>query len=350
MKIRNFALAALLAVSAGAAVAQPTLQTCASMELAHVGELGVSYRLACDAGQWHLTYSGSLPAGTDPTTIQYQLTVQNGDGARFTLNRTVGVPSPAQLGQMLVREAVQLDNGNLALRDCKAYNCTLYRPLEAKGALVKAAVTVSPDVKRLQDERAQLLDSIAQRTAELTALKKDVEELRAQLQVAKAALEAERATAAASTRDKQTQVAVSRPQAAKPEQVDQAKLAELTRQNAELTESLASVKRQLEAVVRVASDKAFYQSTAADMVALHNAQIAVFKKAMPDVKVDGILYPMTLPENVKAATAVVPDAAPGACEVRPAHAASVASVASVEKSHRHNKRPPTYTGSHMQSP
>jgi len=167
MKSKLIALSLALAGLSGIATAAPVLQTCASMEVTHNSNIGLSYALSCEAGDWRLKYTGSIPSGNEPVAAQYRLDVARPDGTSFTMNRTVNTPAPAHLGRMLVREAVLLDSGELALRDCKEFACTLYRPVGFKGNLAKSTITVTPEVKRLTDERAELTEALKQRTAQL---------------------------------------------------------------------------------------------------------------------------------------------------------------------------------------
>lgn len=119
------ALGAALTLGLGAAQAAPSLQSCAPMEVTHTGTIGLSYTMSCTAGGWHLRYTGAVPAGSDEVNVQYQLQVRGADGASFNQQRMLTLPSPAHLGQMLAREAVLLDGGDLALRECKEPHCTL---------------------------------------------------------------------------------------------------------------------------------------------------------------------------------------------------------------------------------
>lgn len=168
MKLKTIALAVLLAAN-GAAHAAPTMQTCAPMEVTHNGNAGLSYSLQCDAGGWSMKYTGAVPAGTDSVLARYRLQVSNPDGATFSHNRSVRLPSPSLLGQALVREAVALDNGDLALRDCEAFNCTLYRPLGNAEKVAKSTITVTPEIKRLTAEAARLNAELSKRQGELDA-------------------------------------------------------------------------------------------------------------------------------------------------------------------------------------
>ncbi|KVP75553.1 hypothetical protein [Burkholderia ubonensis] len=198
MKLKTIALAMLL--SAGGAYAAPALQTCSPMEVTHNGGAGLSYILACNAGDWSMTYTGSVPAGTDSVLARYRVQVSNLDGSNFSQTRSVRLPSPAMLGQALLREAVVLDNGDLALRDCPEFSCTLYRPLGSAEKLAKATITVTPEIKRLTDEVARLNAELAKRQAEVTtqngkvaSLEKNVRELTAKLGGAEQSLTAAKA-------------------------------------------------------------------------------------------------------------------------------------------------------------
>ncbi|KVP17377.1 hypothetical protein [Burkholderia ubonensis] len=195
MKLKTIALAMML--SAGGAYAAPALQTCSPMEVTHNGGAGLSYILACNAGDWSMTYTGSVPAGTDSVLARYRVQVSNKDGSNFTQSRSVRLPSPAMLGQALLREAVVLDNGDLALRDCPEFSCTLYRPLGSAEKLSKATITVTPEIKRLTDEAARLSAELTKRQAEIAtqngkvaSLEKEVKELTAKLGGAEQALTA----------------------------------------------------------------------------------------------------------------------------------------------------------------
>lgn len=188
MKLKTIALAMLLSAGGGA-YAAPALQTCAPMEVTHNGGAGLSYILACNAGGWALTYSGSVPAGTDSVLARYRVQVSNPDGSNFTQNRSVRLPSPAMLGQALLREAVVLDNGDLALRDCQEFSCTLYRPLGSAEKLAKATITVTPEVKRLTDEAARLSAELTQRQTELGAQNGKVSSLELDVRALKAKLD-----------------------------------------------------------------------------------------------------------------------------------------------------------------
>lgn len=183
MKATLIAASLVLAGLSGVATAAPTIQTCGAMEVTQNSNIGLSYTMLCQAGGWNLKYTGSIPAGNEPVAAQYRLDAARQDGAKFTMNRTVNTPAPAHLGRMLVREAVLLDNGELALRDCQEFACTLYRPVGFKGNLSKATVTVTPEVKRLTDERAQLADALKTRTAELDAQTKTATSLKDKVSV-----------------------------------------------------------------------------------------------------------------------------------------------------------------------
>lgn len=180
MKLKSIALAMLL-VAGGSAYAAPALQSCAPMEVTHNGAAGLSYILACDAGDWSLTYTGSVPAGTDSVSARYRVQVSGRDGSNFTQTRSIRLPTPAMLGQALLREAVVLDSGELAFRDCPEFSCTLYRPLGGAAKLAKASVTVTPEVKRLADEATRLTSELNQRQVELAAKSDKVSALETEL-------------------------------------------------------------------------------------------------------------------------------------------------------------------------
>lgn len=186
------ALGAAIALSTGAAQAAPSLQSCAPMEVTHTGGIGMSYSMSCTAGGWHLRYAGAVPAGSEVVNVQYQLQVRGADGASFNQLRHLTLPSPAHLGQMLAREAVLLDDGDIALRECKEPHCTLYRPLGHQQGLSKATVTVAPEVQKLRQEREQLAAQLAEKTSLATQQAQQLDQLTADLARAQqAALDAE---------------------------------------------------------------------------------------------------------------------------------------------------------------
>lgn len=171
MKIKQSTLAVLLMLSAGIANAAPVLQACNPMEVSHSSTAGISYSLHCDAGQWRLGYSGSVPAGEDAVTAHYRLSLAGPGGVELVQNRSIRLASPAMLGQMLMREAVVLESGDLALRDCKDVGCTQYRPLLGTAhKQVKSAVLVERDDIALAD-RQRLLTEIASLKGDLAAMK-----------------------------------------------------------------------------------------------------------------------------------------------------------------------------------
>lgn len=182
LKLKSVLVAALLA--SGGAIAAPAMQSCAPMEILHSGTAGLSYSMNCSVGDWHLKYVGSVPAGTDPVTVQYTVSANNADGSRFSQVRNTRLLSPAHLGQALLREAVVLEDGALALRDCKEAECSLYRPLGAQSKMTKATITVTPQLQALMNEKEQLSSALATKQSELaernrkvTALESDVKSL-----------------------------------------------------------------------------------------------------------------------------------------------------------------------------
>ncbi len=203
MKLKTIALAMLVS-AAGGAYASPTMQSCSPMEVLHDGASGISYNLKCEAGSWALNYHGSVPAGSDSVLANYGLDNTNPGRNNFPQKRSVRLPSAAMLGPALLREAVVLDTGDLALRDCADFSCTLYRPMGSGVKLAKATITVTPEQKRLSDEASRLGDELKQRQADLSsqnarvaALEQQVRELSTKLDGsgkslsdAKAALEA----------------------------------------------------------------------------------------------------------------------------------------------------------------
>lgn len=178
MKFKQTTLAVLLALSAGAAMAGPVLQACNPMQITHSSTSGISYDLHCEAGQWGLHYAGSVPAGDDAVTAHYRLTISGPANEELVQNRSIRLTSPAALGQMLMREAVVLESGGLALRECKEVGCTQYRPL--LGSIpkqVKSTVRVErTDIE--QADRRRLLDEIASLKGEMAALKANAEKER----------------------------------------------------------------------------------------------------------------------------------------------------------------------------
>lgn len=182
LKLKSLFVAALLA--SGGAFAAPAMQSCSPMEILHSGTAGLSYSLECSVGDWRLKYVGSVPAGTDPVTVQYRVSANNVDGSSFSEVRKTRLLSPAHLGQALLREAVVLDDGALAMRDCNESECSLYRPLGSQSKMTKATITVTPQLQALMDEKEQLGNALAAKQAELadrnrkvTALESDVKAL-----------------------------------------------------------------------------------------------------------------------------------------------------------------------------
>jgi chromosome segregation ATPase len=261
MKLKTIALAMLLS-AAGGAYASPTMQSCSPMEVAHNGSAGISYNLKCEAGSWALSYRGSVPAGTDSVLANYRLDVTNPDGSNFTQNRSVRLPSPAMLGQALLREAVVLDGGDLALRDCAEFSCTLYRPLGSGDKLAKATITVTPEQKRLSDEAMRLGGELKQRqadfavqTAKVAALEQQVKDLSAKLDGSgKSLTDAKAALAAAkeqSNADINGLVSSSKADAAKAEFAERfrsgATIADLTAQLNTANSTLEKVRKEFAA-------------------------------------------------------------------------------------------------------
>lgn len=158
VKLSALAIAALCA--SGASFAAPTVQSCAAMEVLQSDAQGLSYSLECRAGAWKLVYEGAVPAGTEPVNAYYKMTASGPDNAKFTQNRMVRSVVPSRLGQALAREAVLLESGKLALRECKTADCTQYR-IWSNSALASAVVTVTPEQKRIQDERARLASDLS---------------------------------------------------------------------------------------------------------------------------------------------------------------------------------------------
>lgn len=146
----------LLALSAGlvmgTAEAAPVLQSCAPMEILHSGDAGLSFELSCKAADWVLTYQGSVPAGMGSSTVQYRVALAGKDGAKFALNRSVQLASSALLGQALAREAVSLDTGEVAFKDCREFTCATYKPMPSQSGMSRASVVVPPEVLQLRGQ------------------------------------------------------------------------------------------------------------------------------------------------------------------------------------------------------
>lgn len=117
-----------------------------------------------------MNYKGSIPAGKGAETLQYRLAVTGSDGTNLQVSRSAYLADPSLLGQLLAREAVQLENGGLALRNCPDLGCTLYAPLGGDGKLTKASITVTPEVMRLREERQQLEAQAEQQAAQIGIL------------------------------------------------------------------------------------------------------------------------------------------------------------------------------------
>jgi len=290
MKLKTIALAALLA--ANGAHAAPTTQTCSPMEVAHNGGSGLSYSLACEAGTWSLQYTGSVPAGTESVLARYRVQVRNPDGSQFTQNRSVRVPSPSMLGQALIREAVMLDNGDLALRDCPDFGCTLYRPLGSAEKLAKATITVTPEIKRLSEEASRLTAELAKRQSELDAqngkvasLQRDVAGLTAKLDGAQQSL-SDAKTALASAKEQYT-ADISGLLTSTKADVDKAAAAagaKSSAQIADLTAQLATVSGALDAA-RKDLTKCMAEHTAADAAkAKADAEVAARGKKVGELQ------------------------------------------------------------------
>lgn len=354
MKFKQIILALALAALAGGAAAAPSLQTCAPMEVTHAGDSGLTYLLACEAGAWHLHYAGTVPAGDDIVNAQYRLTVAGPGGTSFVQNRTVRLPSPAKLGQMLMREAVLLDSGDLALRDCKELGCTQYRPLTSGTELAKASVTLTPEAKRLRDEQLRLTQEADRLRAEVAAVKlqgiRDREAITAEegkksekaLTAAKEQLTAYEVKVAARIKAENDAAAVkleserkgalsalTAEQASRAKQVAtlEAEIARLMGVSATLTRErdlaqdanktteadLAVTRKSLAYSLKYPmAQRAAYEFALAGLVAQHNEQLASLKRAMPDTNFAGIVDEISAPKVVvqtEPAAAVTPSAA-----------------------------------------
>lgn len=186
LRIKSTVAAALLA--AGSAFAAPAMQTCSPMEVLHDSVQGLSYNLSCTVGDWDLKYRGAVPAGMSSVLVNYKLTARSKDGSNFTLQRQARLPSPTLLGQTLLREAVLLDDGQLALRDCPEISCSKYRPLGDSSKLAKATVTVTPELAQLREAHAMLTASLASTQAQLASRVEQVSNLESDIQRLTAAL------------------------------------------------------------------------------------------------------------------------------------------------------------------
>lgn len=367
MKIKHAFLAAAVAACAGGAWAAPSLQTCAPLEVNHNGGAGLSYTLACEAGAWRLHYAGSVPAGDEPVNAQYRLTVAGPGGASFTQNRVVRLPAPSRLGQMLVREAVLLDGGDLALRDCKEIGCLQYRPMSTPTNVAATAVTVAPEAKRLQDDQKRLTQEVEQLKQDLayarTQASRDMEaaveaerqrsaadlaqaragieageaklaaRVRAELEEANrkldserraglAAVQAERDTAAQRALRLEGEIAQLRSAIASVERErDRARLAE-----GQAAADLEAARKTLDQAMKLPlAQKAAYDFALADVVAQHNEQLAALQRAMPGTSFRGILDEIQIPKvNVdlrQSAVNIHVPAEPGNSAGTPAHKA-----------------------------
>lgn len=241
MKLKATFLSIALLGLMGAAQAAPSLQTCNPMEVVHNGNHGLSYSLACEAGGWKLNYSGSVPAGGAEVLAKYRLSVTGAQGEAFTHTRSVRLPTPNLLGQVLLREAVLLDNGDLALRECEPIGCTQYRPLGApKAGLTEATITGSQEIIRLKAEVLRLGELSDARLSDLTKAQAELAEHKARVSglqgdVARLTSEIDdvKSRAAAERRTLEGLVAEARAQrAAVQAQADQAAMAQEKTKNA----------------------------------------------------------------------------------------------------------------------
>lgn len=372
MKLKHFLLATTLAAGLSSAWAAPTLQTCAPLEVNHNGGTGLSYVLACEAGDWRLHYSGSVPAGDDTVNAQYRLNVAGPAGASFVQNRVVRLPSPSRLGQMLSREAVLLDNGDLALRDCKEIGCSQYRPLNSPSNVASTSVTLMSEAKRLQDDQKRLLQEIerlkkdgttalakadrekaaavrAEResaAAELDRVKAefaDVEakvaaQVKVELAEATRKLEAERRGALNAIQAERDQVARRVQQLEGESSLLSDELAKLERERNQAREAeinalsdLETARKTLDQAMKLPlAQKAAYDFALADVVAQHNEQLALLQRAMPGTSFKGILEDIQIPKvNVDAKLNSVNIAVPESA--KPPRKAPAAKATSAEK-------------------
>lgn len=337
MNFKKTILAALLSATAAGAFAAPALQTCSPLEVTHSGGAGLSYSLACVAGEWRLQYVGAVPAGDEPVNAPYRLAATGPDGASFTLTRTVRLPAPAKLGQMLMREAVLLDSGDLALRDCKELGCTQYRPISSANSLAKASVTLTPETQRLLDERKGLQQEVTRLQQALTEAKLQHE------RAMEAAVADERKKTAQALAAVQTahaeQETLLRAQTKEEMLVAERKLdgekagvlkkaAELEAEIARLTAAMANLTQVRDAarkdestakeafvMVRQALDQAVKQSrqekeaydfVVADLVSQHKEQLAALRHALPDTDFKGIVGDLRIAKVSTAPVAETP--------------------------------------------
>lgn len=229
MKLKSTLLALALLGITGASNAAPSLQSCNPMEVLHNGTSGLSYKLDCEAGDWKLSYTGSVPAGNRAVLAQYSLSVQSPKGENFTNARQVRLAEPALLGQSLLREAVLLDNGDLALRACDQIGCTQYRPLgSAKAGLTEATITGSQEILKLKREVLRLDDLATSRGDALDRAKEDLDrrkaavvELELQLGRVSSELTQVKVASATQTSDLQAQLLAANEKASAAQQVAQ---------------------------------------------------------------------------------------------------------------------------------
>lgn len=338
MKLKHSMLALALAAGLSSAWAAPTLQTCAPLEVNHNGGAGLSYVLSCEAGDWRLHYSGSIPAGDETVNAQYRLNVAGPGGASFVQNRVVRLPAPSRLGQMLSREAVLLDSGDLALRDCKEIGCSQYRPLNSPSNVASTSVTLTSEAKRLQDDQRRLTLEIEQlrkdaitaaaqanrekaqaiaderqkAAADQAKIRVDVADIeakiasRVQVELTEATrkLDAERrsdlATARAEKEQESKRVlqlegesALLTAELAKLER--ELKLAQAAERNANL--DLESARKTLDQAMKLPlAQKAAYDFALADVVAQHNEQLQLLQRVMPSTSFKGILEDIQIPK------------------------------------------------------
>lgn len=138
------AIALMGVFGASSAHAAPTVQTCSPFEVIHDGDRSMGYILSCTAGPWEIQYTGHIPAGVGKVSAPYRFTAHHEpSGANFSANRSMNLPSSGHLGRGLLREAVLLENGDLALSHCEEAGCSSYKPL---GGLSAISAMLAPDV------------------------------------------------------------------------------------------------------------------------------------------------------------------------------------------------------------
>ena len=312
-------MAAALSTLAMSALADPTIQSCSPLEVNHHSDYGLSYTLLCGAGPWKLKYAGAVPAGGDGVTLQYELTVTGTAGRSVTLHRSVRLPSPAHLGQVLTREAVLLDSGAVALRDCADVGCTKYRPM-VDATLAGAIVTISPEVQRLRTEQRQVAaeadrlreevasskSQCAADTEAMVAAEKNKSAAALAEVTADAKRQADRLEAKLKAENRESRGYLAEQMAAVNAKVavlnttvaKQAEVASVLTKDREHAQATAwTIQTELDTVSKElllsralpTAQRAAYEFAISDLVSQHAAQVTALKQAMPDVNFSGIV-------------------------------------------------------------